>query len=168
MKPARSAGSSQSEPAYARSRRSGRRETTVGVPRKLRKLGDLIGRSYQEIESLCGAPAAHHRTPDGGVSAQWFEPHDFAVSFDANAIVAEVREPKRGELSTSWRLRSLGNIVGMTSTEITALLGAPNSRSAIGGGTLLQWLQPGYHVALRFDAADRCEGITHSFANRQI
>jgi hypothetical protein len=88
--------------------------------------------------------------------------------FDGDGVVIEVREPKGGELSTSWRLRSLGNIVGMTSAEIVAIMGTPNGRSAAGAGTLLQWLQPGYHVALRFDANDRCEGITHSFANRTI
>ena len=59
------------------------------------------------------------------------------------------------------KFASAGTLTGKTAQEIVAIVGPPNSVSAIGGGrTLCQWMATGYHVALRFNG-DICEGVTH-------
>ena len=75
-------------------------------------------------------------------------------------IAALVRTP--GNL-LKQRFGSLGQLPGKTKEEIIAVVGPPNSISAAPGGkTLLQWMAPGYHVALLFEG-DACLGITHEF-----
>lgn len=45
-------------------------------------------------------------------------------------------------------------------TTITAKLGNPNAISNMPNGvTLVQWICPGYHVAMSFDKDDKCLGI---------
>ena len=61
----------------------------------------------------------------------------------------------------------LGTLKGRTKAEIIAAVGNPQSVSArAGGGTLLQWLATGYHIALIFDADGICQGVSHEFAAR--
>lgn len=63
------------------------------------------------------------------------------------------------------RLRRINPVQGKTKSEIIAAIGNPNGITAQEGGkTLLQWMIPGYHVALLFDANDICEGVTHEFS----
>jgi hypothetical protein len=58
----------------------------------------------------------------------------------------------------------LGTLKGRTQSEIVASVGKPNSISAAAGGKrLVQWITPGYHIALLFDADGVCEGVTHEF-----
>lgn len=69
------------------------------------------------------------------------------------------------------RFQKLGNMAGRTRQEIVAHVGEPNSVSQAGGGkVLLQWLKTSqtgaYHISLLFDAAGRCEGITHESSNK--
>jgi hypothetical protein len=73
---------------------------------------------------------------------------------------------KGRSLQTSFR--RLGRIAGRTRREIVQAVGPPNSVSSLAAGkTVLQWMAPGYHIALRFagNAADSiCEGVTHETA----
>lgn len=65
------------------------------------------------------------------------------------------------------KFRALGKMTGMTSEQIIAKVGPPTSRSAMAGGkTLLQWQATGYHIAIRFDANQVFDGITHEYASR--
>ena len=71
---------------------------------------------------------------------------------------------------TKSKFAKLGTIAGKTRAEIIAAVGQPNSVSGIGSGkTLLQWQhtsQAGaYHIALRFDENDICEGVTHEYSS---
>jgi hypothetical protein len=138
----------------------------VGLPKAVKKLGDITGRDWPEIEALVGKPSTGHSTADGGKSGQWAKGR-FAITVDAANRVSDVRERKPGELDLSWRLRSLGNIMGMERSEMVKRLGAPNAISTGAGFTLLQWQCPGYHVALKFAADESCLGITHQFAKKR-
>lgn len=61
------------------------------------------------------------------------------------------------------KLYGLGHLVGRTKDEIILAVGAPNSFScAAEGKELLQWLRPGYHIALLFKDGI-CEGATHEY-----
>lgn len=72
--------------------------------------------------------------------------------------------------SMAKKMQGLGNIMGRPLDEITAAIGPPNSVSATvtpdGGKTLRQWMASGYHVAMLFDADDKCMGITHEHLSR--
>lgn len=62
------------------------------------------------------------------------------------------------------RFGSLGELPGKTKEEIIAVVGPPSSVSAAPEGkTVLQWMAPGYHVALLFEG-EACLGITHEFS----
>lgn len=58
---------------------------------------------------------------------------------------------------------SLGNVMGKTEEEVSAVVGPPNSRNAMAGGYLLQWMATdvggAYHVSLMFGPDGRCQGI---------
>jgi hypothetical protein len=64
--------------------------------------------------------------------------------------------------------RGLGQIAGKTRVDIVQAVGPPNSISSLAGDkTILQWISPGDHIALRFkgQAEDSiCEGVTHETA----
>ena len=73
---------------------------------------------------------------------------------------------------TRRKFAQLGTIAGRSKADIIQAVGQPTSVSNIAGGkTLLQWqhvTQAGaYHIALRFDAADVCEGVTHEHSNQR-
>jgi hypothetical protein len=68
--------------------------------------------------------------------------------------------------SVPARLAALGTLYGRPLSEITGLIGLPNSVSSHPGGTLRQWTKVtayggSYHYALRFDRYELCTGITH-------
>lgn len=59
----------------------------------------------------------------------------------------------------------MGTLSGKSKNQIIAVVGAPNSISALPDGkSLLQWMATGYHIALIFNG-DICEGVSHEFAN---
>ena len=59
----------------------------------------------------------------------------------------------------------MGTLAGKTKDEIIAIVGTPNSISALADGkAMLQWMATGYHIALIFNG-DICEGVSHEFAN---
>ena len=58
----------------------------------------------------------------------------------------------------------MGTLKGRTKDEILAEVGPPNSFSSVGEGKeLLQWQQPGYHIALLFTNGI-CDGVSHEYA----
>lgn len=56
---------------------------------------------------------------------------------------------------------SLGDMTGKSKAEIIAAAGPPTSISAIIDGQLLQWINGGYHIAIKFDSNGIFAGITH-------
>lgn len=59
----------------------------------------------------------------------------------------------------------MGTLAGKSKDEIIAVVGAPNSISALPDGkAILQWMATGYHIALIFNG-EVCEGVSHEFAN---
>ena len=78
-------------------------------------------------------------------------------------ISMSVTSPGR---SLQRKFVELGTLSGKTRAEIEAAVGAPSSVSATAdGGTLIQWMATGYHIALTFDAQGICGGVTHEFAS---
>jgi hypothetical protein len=58
----------------------------------------------------------------------------------------------------------MGTLAGRTKDEIIAVVGAPNSISALPNSkVVLQWMASGYHIALIFNG-EVCEGVSHEFA----
>lgn len=73
-----------------------------------------------------------------------------------------VRAPGRALAEKFVRLGVLG---GKTRSQIYQAVGPPSSISQLSGGkSLIQWIAPGYHIALQFDG-EICEGITHEFSS---
>jgi len=65
--------------------------------------------------------------------------------------------------SLQSKFTKLGSVNGRTHNEIIAVVGPPNSVSAIGPNqTLMQWQTTRYHIALKF-TGDICDGITHEY-----
>lgn len=63
------------------------------------------------------------------------------------------------------KFKNLGVIKGRTKAEILQAVGPPNSVSAMAhGGEILQWITPGYHIALIF-TNDICDGVSHEHAS---
>ena len=59
----------------------------------------------------------------------------------------------------------MGTLTGKSKNEIIAVVGSPNSISALPDGkAVLQWMATGYQIALIFNG-DICEGVSHEFAN---
>lgn len=75
-------------------------------------------------------------------------------------IRALVRAPGR---ALAGRFARAGVLKGRTEADVVAAVGQPSARSALTSGYLLQWQATGCHVALQFDAAGVCEGVTHQF-----
>lgn len=65
-------------------------------------------------------------------------------------------------MALSKKFVKLGNLQGKSYDEIVAACSNPNSVSAAQGGKLCQWMATGYHIALLFDADNKCLGITHN------
>lgn len=74
-------------------------------------------------------------------------------------ISAIVRAP--GQALNAKFVR-LGTLRGRTKDEIIRVVGRPNAISAAPDEChILQWMQTGYHIALRFDRDGICTGVTH-------
>ena len=90
-------------------------------------------------------------------------------------LTLAVMAGRRGRVLSKGRnlqakFRGLGRIAGRTRGDIVRAVGPPNSFSSLAGGKiLLQWISPGYHIALRFNGQGEesiCEGVTHETAVR--
>jgi hypothetical protein len=72
-------------------------------------------------------------------------------------------------LSLQEGFQALGTLKGRTAEEIIEAVGPPNSRSAYRDSrSLLQWLEPGYHISLGFDADGVCTGVSHESSSRGL
>lgn len=71
---------------------------------------------------------------------------------------------KAGGRSLNAKFVALGILKGRTKAEIVAAVGPPSSISQTVDGQLLQWIETGYHIALRFDRDEICLGVTHEFS----
>jgi hypothetical protein len=127
---------------------------------------ELTGKTIADIASAWGRPdwwAPEAAT--GGVIAGWSLAPDMAVHLTSGGGCDRVLTMQVNELDLSWRLRCLGNVLGRPKEEVINFLGEPNARSGIGGGLLLlQWVRPGYHIALKFGDDGACLGITSQHA----
>ncbi len=73
-----------------------------------------------------------------------------------------VREPGR---QLRNKFINLGDLRGMTKSEIVSFVGPPQSISAIDESTtLLQWMATGYLIALVFEG-DVCKGVNQEIAS---
>lgn len=82
-------------------------------------------------------------------------------------VMVSIWLAKRPGVLLRQRFVRLGQLQGRSKAEIVAHVGPPNSISVRPqGGSLLQWIVPGYHIALDFGANDVCLGVTHEFAAR--
>lgn len=62
--------------------------------------------------------------------------------------------------SLNKKFVELGVLTGKHYDDIVAVVGIPNSTSAIGEGAILcQWILPAYHIALLFDQNMVCLGV---------
>ncbi|HEY3269306.1 MAG TPA: hypothetical protein VGM37_20530 [Armatimonadota bacterium] len=58
--------------------------------------------------------------------------------------------------------QSMAPLRGRRKADIIKAAGLPNAINRTPEGhTLLQWIQPGYHIALLFDEKDICIRVTH-------
>jgi hypothetical protein len=74
-------------------------------------------------------------------------------------FLRDVRAPGR---HLAQKFVSLGKMTGKTRNEIQAVVGPPNSISAMAGGKVLcQWMATGYHIAILFDSTGQFIKITH-------
>ena len=81
------------------------------------------------------------------------------------ALISAFSSPTGGAHDLQRAFVRLGDLRGKPRSEIVSAVGAPNSVSAIPNGTLLQWIKPGYHIAVMFDEDDVCIGISHESAH---
>ncbi len=72
---------------------------------------------------------------------------------------------KLGGVGLRMKFQKLGELRGLTYSQIAAAVGPANSISGTDdGGSVRQWLVTGYHIALVFDKSDICQGVSHEFA----
>ena len=57
------------------------------------------------------------------------------------------------------KFQNLGVLKGKTYSEITSVVGNPNSVSQSNGMTICQWMATGYHIVLLFDGNNICLGV---------
>jgi hypothetical protein len=66
------------------------------------------------------------------------------------------------------RFVALGDMGGMTLSQIVVAVGNPSGISAAAhGNTLIQWMATGYHMAILFGPDEKFISITHQFGNFQ-
>lgn len=63
--------------------------------------------------------------------------------------------------------KRLGPMNGKTLQQVIKAVGSPTSRSYIGGQTLLQWSESGYHIAVKFGDRDVFSGVTSEYTGRR-
>lgn len=67
------------------------------------------------------------------------------------------------------RFVALGSLKGRTRKEIVKAVGEASQETPLADGrTLLQWRATGYHIALVFNRAGRCDGVTHENGRRVV
>ncbi|MFD7963011.1 hypothetical protein ACFV5J_19635 [Streptomyces zaomyceticus] len=132
------------------------------------ELGDLTGRTADEIIASVGAPISQSMTGPGQTLLQWqsdgyhvgilFEQGQFAgITSEDSGLLPNGRALAEG-------FAGLGNLAGRSKDEIAAVVGPYSSFSVAGPHqVLLQWQSDTYHIALLFEG-DVCVGITHEFA----
>lgn len=131
-------------------------------------LGDLAGRTADEIIASVGTPISQSMMGPGQTLLQWqsgsyhvgilFEQGQFA------GIMSEDSGLLPGGRALAQGFASLGNLAGRSKDEIVAVVGPYSSFSVTGPHqVLLQWQSDVYHIALLFEG-DVCVGITHEFA----
>lgn len=132
------------------------------------KLGDLTGRTADEIIAAVGVPISQSMMGPGQTLLQWQSgSYHIGVLFEQGqfaGIMSEDSGPLPGGRALAQGFASLGNLVGRSKNEIVAVVGPYSSFSVAGPHqVLLQWQSDVYHVALLFEG-DSCVGITHEFA----
>jgi hypothetical protein len=87
----------------------------------------------------------------------------FAIAF---AVPWYLRRPGR---ALRRRFIALGSLKGRTRREIEKVVGPASQETLLPDGrTLLQWRATGYHIALVFSKAGRCDGVTHENGRRVV
>ncbi|MEU0371200.1 hypothetical protein ABZ070_13220 [Streptomyces sp. NPDC006283] len=132
------------------------------------ELGDLTGRTLDEIVTAVGGPISRSMVGPGQTLVQWQDgSYHIGILFEANEFAGIMSEDS-GLLPGGRRLAqgfaSLGDLAGRSKDDISAVVGPHSSFSVAGPGqVLLQWQSDVYHIALLFEG-DVCVGITHEFA----
>lgn len=138
------------------------------LQRAFADLGDLTGRTLDEIVSVAGAPVAQSMAGPGRTLVQWqSDGYHIGILFEGDRFAGIVSEDS-GLLPGGRRLAQgfagLGVLTGRTKGEIVAAVGPHSAFSVTGPDqVLLQWQSDVYHIALLFEG-DICVGITHEFA----
>jgi uncharacterized protein DUF2510 len=127
----------------------------------------LKGLSLQDAGHGNGRPTWWSAEPaTGNAILGWEVWPTFVLRFTPDYVCDMVYVRGPNELELSWRVRILGNLIQRSIAEVVQVLGPPNSRGAGHSHILLQWHQPGFHVALKFGRDGKCLGITHQYAAR--
>ncbi|MFE3247703.1 hypothetical protein [Streptomyces sp. NPDC059209] len=131
-------------------------------------LGDLTGRTLDEIVATVGGPVSQSMAGPGQTLFQWQSgSYHIGILFEGNefaGIVSEDLGLLPGGRRIAQGFASLGNLAGRSKDDIVAVVGPHSSFSVAGPGqVLLQWQSDVYHIALLFEE-DVCVGITHEFA----
>jgi hypothetical protein len=85
----------------------------------------------------------------------------FGIAF---ALPWYLRRPGR---ALRRRFVALGHLKGKSRKEIVKAAGPASQETPLPDGrTLLQWRATGYHIALVFSKAGRCDGVTHENGRR--
>ncbi|MFD0111973.1 hypothetical protein ACFVZL_10100 [Streptomyces sp. NPDC058320] len=131
-------------------------------------LGDLTGRTADEIIAAVGAPISRSMMGAGQTLLQWqSSSYHIGVLFERDEFAGIMSEDSGllpGGRALAQGFVSLGNLVGRSKDEIVAVVGPYSSFSVAGPHqVLLQWQSDVYHIALLFES-DVCVGITHEFA----
>uniref|UniRef100_A0AAU2VTH8 Uncharacterized protein n=1 Tax=Streptomyces sp. NBC_00008 TaxID=2903610 RepID=A0AAU2VTH8_9ACTN len=132
------------------------------------ELGDLTGRTADEVISSVGAPISQSMMGPGQTLIQWQSgSYHIGVLFEQGQFAGITSEDSGllpGGRALTQAFAGLGNLVGRSKTEIVAAVGPYSSFSVAGPHqVLLQWQSDVYHIALLFEG-DICVGITHEFA----
>jgi hypothetical protein len=99
--------------------------------------------------------------------AGWSDYAELAVHLTDEGLCDKVVQKSQDELDLSWAMRRIGNLIGKPEDIITHV-GQPNSRGGGASYTRLQWIRPGYRIALKFDVHKQCLGITHQHVGRPV
>ncbi|MER5896965.1 hypothetical protein [Streptomyces sp. NPDC001876] len=132
------------------------------------ELGDLTGRTAEEIIASVGAPISQSMMGPGQTLLQWQSgSYHIGVLFEQGQFAGITSEDSGllpGGPAIAQGFAGLGNLTGRSKDEIVAVVGPYSSFSVAGPHqVLLQWQSDVYHIALLFEG-DLCVGITHEFA----
>ncbi|MDG4857754.1 hypothetical protein P8605_06220 [Streptomyces sp. T-3] len=132
------------------------------------ELGELTGRTQEEIVAAVGAPVSQSMVGPGQVLIQWqSSSYHVGILFEDSRFAGIMSEDSGllpGGQKLAQGFAGLGNLAGRSKDEIIAVVGPYSSFSVAGPGqVLLQWQSDVYHIALLFEE-DVCVGITHEFA----